>query len=336
VVTGIVLAMHYCPDTTLAYSSIEHIMRDINYGWVFRYLHLNGASLFFLAVYLHILRGLYQQSFHSPRELLWLSGMVIFVLMMATAFMGYVLPWGQMSFWGATVITNLFTTIPYVGDSFVNWLWGGFSVDNPTLNRFFSLHYLLPFVLIGLVGVHLALLHKNGSTAPVVKGGNFERTNFYPYFYVKDLVVFFFFLTLFAVLVSFYPTVLGDSDNEIMANNWVTPRHIVPEWYFLPYYAILRLIPNKVLGVLFMAGSLVVFFVLSYLWLLGEEDRVVPVEGSAKFRSLYQVLLLLFFFDNLTLGWVGANSIQTYFVWVGQLALVYYFVFLLVILPFML
>ncbi len=264
VVTGILLAMHYVPNIHLAFDSLEHIMRDVNYGWLLRYSHAVGASMFFISVYIHMARGLYYGSYMSPRIYVWYTGVVIFVVMMAIAFMGYVLPWGQMSFWGATVITNLFTAIPYVGESIAYWLWGGFSVDNATLNRFFSLHYLLPFVLLGLVVLHLALLHFEGSGNPL---GVYSVSNltFYPYFYVKDFVGLIGLVLLFFIFSFFSPNYLGHPDNYIEASSVVTPEHIVPEWYFLPFYAILRSIPSKLFGVLAMASSIIVLIVFSLL-----------------------------------------------------------------------
>ena len=235
IITGIFLAMHYTPHVDLAFSSVEHIMRDVNNGWLIRYIHANGASMFFIVVYCHIFRGLYYGSFMHPRQHLWCSGVTIFLLMMATAFMGYVLPWGQMSFWGATVITNLFSAIPVVGKSIVEWLWGGFSVGNATLNRFFSLHYLMPFLIAGMTLIHLALLHKDGSNNPLGVNGAIDTVSFYPYFYVKDLFSFLILVLVFSFFVYFYPNLLGHPDNYIPANPMVTPAHIVPEWYFLPF-----------------------------------------------------------------------------------------------------
>ena len=234
-ITGICLAMHYTPHVDLAFNSVEHIMRNVNNGWILRYTHANGASMFFIVVYIHIGRGLYHTSYSYPRLFLWYSGIIIFILMMATAFMGYVLPWGQMSFWGATVITNLFYAIPYVGQSISFWLWGGFSMDNATLNRFFSLHYLLPFLITGLVMVHLLLLHLEGSTNPLGICSKIDKIHFYPYFYLKDLFSFLCFSIFFSYFVYFNPNYLGHTDNYIKANALLTPTHIVPEWYFLPY-----------------------------------------------------------------------------------------------------
>ena len=247
IVTGVVLAMHYTPHTTMAFNSVEHIMRDVNWGWMLRYLHANGASMFFLAVYIHIARGLYYGSYKAPREILWILGVIIFLLMMATAFMGYVLPWGQMSFWGATVITNLFSAIPLVGDAITTWLWGGYSVDNPTLNRFFSLHYLLPFMIAAVVGLHVWALHVVGQNNPAgvdIKDVEKDSVPFTPHATLKDATGIAAFVILYAWFVFFIPNFLGDSDNYIMANPLQTPPHIVPEWYFLPFYAILRAVPS--------------------------------------------------------------------------------------------
>jgi len=250
ILTGIFLAMHYTAHIDLAFSSVEHIMRDVNNGWLIRYAHANGASMFFIVVYCHIFRGLYYGSYIHPRELLWCSGVLMFILMMATAFMGYVLPWGQMSFWGATVITSLFTAIPFIGSVIVDWLWGGFTVSNATLNRFFSLHFFLPFALAGLSLLHLALLHKDGSNNPLGVDSHVDKISFYPYFFVKDLFAFFSFLFFFFIFLFYFPNILGHPDNYIPADPMQTPPHIVPEWYFLPYYAILRSIPDKLGGVL--------------------------------------------------------------------------------------
>ena len=264
ILTGVFLAMHYTPNIEYAFNSVEHIMRDVSGGWLIRYTHANGASFFFLTVYAHIFRGIYFGSYIN-RAKLWIIGIIIFIAMMATAFMGYVLPWGQMSFWGATVITNLFSAIPVVGGSIVEWLWGGFSVDNATLNRFFSLHYLLPFVIVALVIAHLAVLHDEGSNNPISVDKTVDTVSFYPYFYVKDLFFFFFFLSLFLFFITFHPNVLGHSDNYIPANALVTPAHIVPEWYFLPFYAVLRSIPDKLLGVIAMFLAIVALALLPFL-----------------------------------------------------------------------
>jgi ubiquinol-cytochrome c reductase cytochrome b subunit len=325
IITGIFLAMHYTPHVDLAFSSVEHIMRDVNNGWLIRYLHANGASMFFIVVYSHIFRGLYYGSYMSPREHLWCSGVGIFILMMATAFMGYVLPWGQMSFWGATVITNLFSAIPVVGDTIVQWLWGGFSVDNATLNRFFSLHYLMPFAIAGLTIVHLTLLHKDGSNNPVGVDSAIDRIPFYPYFYVKDLFSFLVFLLVFSTFVFFYPNEMGHPDNYIPANPMVTPPHIVPEWYFLPFYAILRSIPDKLGGVIAMGGALVILLFLPFI----HQSEI----RSAAFRPLYRKGFWFFAVNFLILGWIGQNVVETPFIEIGQISTFIYFFFLLVFIP---
>lgn len=325
IVTGIFLAMHYTPHIDLAFDSVEHIMRDVQNGWLIRYTHANGASMFFIVVYCHIFRGLYYGSYIYPRGRLWASGVVIFLLMMATAFMGYVLPWGQMSFWGATVITNLFSAVPLVGGSIVEWLWGGFSVSNATLNRFFSLHYLMPFAITGLVIVHLALLHKDGSNNPLGINTNLETVPFYPYFYVKDLFAFFIFAFIFAFFVFFYPNLMGHPDNYIPANPLVTPAHIVPEWYFLPFYAILRSIPDKLGGVVAMISAILVLLLLPII----NTSKV----RSSKFRPIFGVAYWFLVSDFLILGWIGQKPVETPFIEIGMGATLFYFLFFLVLVP---
>ena len=326
ILTGVFLAMHYTPHIDLAFSSVEHIMRNVNNGWLIRYMHANGASMFFIVVYSHIFRGLYYGSYMQPRQLLWCSGVVIFILMMGTAFMGYVLPWGQMSFWGATVITNLVTAVPLVGDAIVTWLWGGFTVDNPTLNRFYSLHFLFPFLIAGLSLVHLALLHKDGSNNPLGVNTDVDKIPFYPYYFVKDLFSVFVFLFVFCFFVFYFPNTLGHPDNYIPANPLVTPAHIVPEWYFLPFYAILRSIPDKLGGVAAMGGALLVLFLIPFIYI--SEIR------STTFRPLFKIFYWLFIADFLILGWVGQMPVRDTYVFVGQVATVYYFLFFLILLPF--
>ncbi|MCH7929012.1 MAG: cytochrome b N-terminal domain-containing protein [Proteobacteria bacterium] len=327
IVTGIVLAFHYTPHADLAFASVEHIMRNVNYGWLLRYIHSNGASLFFLVIYIHILRGLYYGSYKSPREVLWWLGLVIFLLMMATAFMGYVLPWGQMSYWAATVITNLFTAIPWVGESITTLLWGGFVVGNPTLNRFYSLHYLMPFVIVGVVLLHLWALHVNKSNNPlgIDMQGPQDALPFHPFYTVKDMVGLGVFLLLLAYFVFFNPNYFSHPDNYIPANSLVTPPHIVPEWYFLPYYAILRAIPDKLLGVIAMFGSILILFALPWL-------DTSPVR-SAKFRLIYKHVYWFLVVDTIVLGWVGANPPEGKFIIIGQLATAYYFLHFLVVMP---
>lgn len=325
ILTGIFLAMHYTGHVDLAFASVEHIMRDVNNGWLIRYAHANGASFFFLVVYIHIGRGLYYGSYMTPREHLWCSGVLIFVLMMATAFIGYVLPWGQMSFWGATVITNLFSAIPLVGDSIVSWLWGGFSVDNATLNRFFSLHYLLPSLIAGVVILHLILLHQSGSTNPLGIESNLDKISFYPYFYVKDLFGFIMLMVAFTWFCYFYPNSMGHPDNYIPANPMVTPPHIVPEWYFLPFYAVLRSIPDKLGGVLAMGGALLMLVLLP--WLNTSKVR------STAFRPIYRKLYWLSIANFFVLGWIGQNVVETPYIEVGQFTTAFYFAFFLIFVP---
>jgi ubiquinol-cytochrome c reductase cytochrome b subunit len=327
IVTGIVLAMSYTAHVDYAFDSVERIMRDVNHGWMIRYIHMNTASFFFIVIYLHMFRGLYYGSYKAPRELLWILGVVILLLMMATAFMGYVLPWGQMSFWGATVITNLFSAIPGVGEAIVTWLWGGFSVDNPTLNRFFSLHFLLPFVIVGVVVLHLVALHRFGSNNPLgidTKGPQ-DTLPFHPYYTIKDFFGLSVFLTFFAAAVFFFPNFMGHPDNYIPANALQTPAHIVPEWYFLPFYAILRAVPDKLGGVLAMFGAIAVLFILPWL------DRS-PVR-SGRFRPIFKIFFWLLLADCVLLGYIGAMPAEGLYVLVGRLATVWYFVHFLVILP---
>ncbi len=327
IVTGIWLAMHYTPHVDLAFSSVEHIMRDVNYGWLIRYIHMNGASMFFIVVYIHIFRGIYYGSYKAPRELLWILGVVILLLMMATAFMGYVLPWGQMSFWGATVITNLFSAIPLVGQKVVTWLWGGFAVDNATLNRFYSLHYLLPFVIVAVVVLHLVALHRFGSSNPIgidTKGPQ-DSIPFHPYYTVKDMFGLGVFLIVYAAIVFFWPEIFGNPDNSIPANPLQTPAHIVPEWYLLPYYAILRSIPNKLLGVIAMFGSILLLIVLPWL----DTSRV----RSARFRPMFKWFFWVLLVDAVVLGWVGANPPEGYFLVIGRIATFWYFFHFLILTP---
>lgn len=325
IVTGIMLAMQYTPHVTLAFDSVERIMRDVNGGWLLRYIHTNGGTFFFIVVYIHIFRGLYYGSYKAPRELLWILGVGILLLMMATAFMGYVLPWGQMSFWAATVITNLFSAIPLVGESIVTWLWGGFSVGNPTLNRFYALHYLLPFVTVGAVILHIWALHRFGSNNPlgIEANGPQDKIPFHPYYTAKDAFGVGVFLLFFAAVVFFAPNFFGEPDNYIPANPLSTPAHIVPEWYFLPYYAILRAIPDKLLGVVAMFGSILILFVLPWI------DRS-PVR-SAKFRPIYKQFFWIFLADCILLGYIGAKPPEGMFLIIGRLATAYYFLHFFII-----
>lgn len=325
IVTGILLAMNYTPHVDLAMASVEHIMRDVDYGWLIRYIHANGASMFFIVVYIHMARGLYYGSYMSPKELPWCVGVIIFILMMATAFMGYVLPWGQMSFWGATVITNLFSVIPVYGTEIVTWLWGAFNVGNATLNRFFSLHYLLPFAIAGASLVHLAYIHKDGSNNPLGVNGNVEKIAFYPHFYIKDLWSAILFTIFFSCFVFFAPNVLNHADNYIEANPLVTPPHIVPEWYFLPYYAILRSIPHKAGGIIAMGAALIVLLLLPFI-------STSEIRSSA-FRPIFRKAYWVFVADCFILGWIGQKPVESPYIEIGQIATAYYFLFFAALLP---
>jgi len=327
IITGIILAMHYTPHVDHAFNSVEHIMRNVNHGWLIRYIHANGASMFFLAVYIHIFRGMYYGSYKAPREVLWILGVIIYLLMMAAAFMGYVLPWGQMSLWGATVITNLFGAIPLVGDSIATWLWGGFSVDNPTLNRFFSLHYLIPFLIFGVVILHIWALHVPGNNNPVGISVKSEQDTvpFHPYYTVKDGFALVVFMILFSYFVFFAPNVLGHADNYIPANPLVTPAHIVPEWYLLPFYAILRAVPDKLGGVIAMVGAIFILFVLP--WLDTSKIR------SARYRPLFKQFFLIFVVNCLVLGYLGAMPAEGVYITLARICTIYYFAHFLIILP---
>lgn len=334
ILTGIFLAMHYTPHVLYAFLSVEHIMRDVNYGWLLRYIHANGASFFFIVVYTHIARGLYYSSFVFPYGNLWRTGVIIFILMMATAFMGYVLPWGQMSFWGATVITNLFTAIPFIGESIAIWLWGGFSVDNATLNRFFSLHYLLPFAIVGCILLHLVLLHIPGSSNPLKLSFFSDKISFYPYFFLKDLFIFLVTMIFFLIFVFFFPNVLGHSDNHIPANPLSTPSHIVPEWYFLPFYAISRSIPDKLGGVLCMFGALFALLLLPNIVNIVKKDQIISINIlNPEFRPVSRFFYWLFICDVLLLGWLGGKPVEDPYIGLGMVATVFYFLYLLVIIP---
>jgi len=327
IATGVVLATNYTPHVLMAFDSVERIDRDVPQGWLIRDLHMNGASFFFIAVYVHIFRGMYYGSYKAPRELLWILGVIIFLLMMATAFMGYVLPWGQMSFWGATVITNLFSAIPVVGDSIVTWLWGGFAVDNPTLNRFFALHYLLPFIIVAVVALHVIALHVHGSNNPlgIDPKGPQDTVPFHPYYTMKDGFGVMVFLIIYAGFTFFAPDYMGHPDNYIPANPLVTPEHIVPEWYFLPFYAILRAVPDKLGGVLAMFGAIAVLFVLPWL----DTSRV----RSCTFRPIYKWFMFVLVIDVVVLGFCGANPPAGFWIPLAQIATVYYFFHFLILLP---
>ena len=334
ILTGIVLAMHYAAETSVAFNSVEKIMRDVNHGWLLRYMHANGASFFFIAVYLHIARGLYYGSYKAPREILWILGVVIYLLMMATGFMGYVLPWGQMSFWGATVITGFFSAFPWVGEWIQQFLLGGFAVDNPTLNRFFSLHYLLPFMIAGVVVLHIWALHVTGQTNPtgVEVKSKTDTVAFTPYATIKDALGVSVFLIVFAWFIFYMPNYLGHPDNYTMANPLKTPAHIVPEWYYLPFYAMLRAITfnvgpidSKLGGVLVMFGAIIVLFFLPWL----DTSKV----RSAVYRPWYKLFFWLFVANAIMLGWLGAQPAEGIYVVLSQLGTLYYFGFFIVLMP---
>ncbi len=328
ILSGVFLASQYIASADLAFGSVERIMRDVNYGWLMRYIHANGASMFFIAIYIHMFRGIYYGSYKEPRELVWIFGVLIFVIMMATGFLGYVLPWGQMSFWAATVITNLFGAIPIVGDSVVTWLLGGFSVDNPTLNRFFALHYLFPFILLAMVMLHVTTVHISGSSNPAgidTKSAQ-DTVPFFPYTAAKDIYAMGIFAIFFAFFVFYAPNYLGHPDNYTEANPLSTPAHIVPEWYFLPFYAILRSIPDKLIGVIAMFSAIAVLFVLPWL----DRSKI----RSCRYRPLYRWFVFAFALDFLFLGWLGGKPAEAPYVFMAQLATFYYFAHFFIITPF--
>nr|YP_010584208.1 apocytochrome b [Spathularia flavida]UZT67614.1 apocytochrome b [Spathularia flavida] len=326
IVTGVTLAMHYNPSVLEAFNSVEHIMRDVNNGWLIRYLHSNTASAFFFLVYLHIGRGLYYGSYRAPRTIVWTIGTVIFILMMATAFLGYVLPYGQMSLWGATVITNLMSAIPWVGQDIVEFLWGGFSVNNATLNRFFALHFVLPFILAALALMHLIALHDSaGSGNPLGVSGNYDRLPFAPYFLFKDLITIFIFIIALSLFVFFMPNVLGDSENYVVANPMQTPPAIVPEWYLLPFYAILRSIPNKLLGVIAMFSAILILLAMPFTD-LGRTRGL-------QFRPISKLAFFIFAANFLILMVLGAKHVESPFIEFGQISTVIYFSHFLIIVP---
>ena len=327
IATGVFLAMHYNPSVAEAFNSAEHIMRDVNNGWLIRYLHSNTASAFFFIVYLHIGRGLYYGSYRSPRTLTWVIGTIIFILMIATGFLGYVLPYGQMSLWGATVITNLMSAIPWVGQDIVEFLWGGFSVNNATLNRFFALHYLLPFILAALALMHLIALHDTaGANNPLGISANYDRISFAPYYLFKDLITIFLFMIVLSAFVFLMPNALGDSENYVMANPMQTPPAIVPEWYLLPFYAILRSIPNKLLGVIAMFGALLMLLVIPYTD-LGRSRGI-------QFRPLSKIAFFTFVANFLILMVLGAKHVESPFIEFGQISTAIYFAYFLIVVPF--
>jgi len=328
ILSGIFLTMHYTPHVDFAFNSVEHIMRDVQYGWFMRYLHANTASMFFICLYIHIAKALYFRSYSYPKYPVWSTGIIIFILTMATAFVGYVLPWGQMSFWGATVITSLFTAIPAIGESIVFWLWGGFSINNATLNRFFAIHYLLPFIILGLVIIHLTLLHKVGSTNPTTNLTHIDNTGFLSYFIPKDIIGLMCFLWILFFLVFFEPNLLGHPDNYIPANPLVTPSHIVPEWYFLPFYAILRSIPSKLGGVLLMFLALIILFIVPFF-----RGLIDIISIPSRLRIGFRIFFWFFVMNFVLLGWIGGKPIEEPFVLMGRICTLTYFGYFIILIP---
>ena len=328
IVSGIFLAFNYTPHVDMAFDSVERNMRDVNYGWLIRYIHSNGASFFFIVIYIHILRGMYYGSYKYPRELNWLLGVFIYLLMIITAFMGYVLPWGQMSYWAATVITNLFSAIPYIGEGLKMWLLGDYTVGNATLNRFFALHYVFPFVIFGVVALHVAAVHVHGSNNPAgidVKSKN-DTVNFFPYMIIKDTLAFCVFGVVISLIIFFGPNLMAEVDNYIPADPLVTPAHIVPNWYLAPFYAILRAIPDKLGGVILMFAAIIVLFFLPWL----DKSKI----RSCSFRPIYKWFVILFFIDFFILGYVGMKPAEGLFLLIARIGLIYYFLFFLIISPF--
>ena len=324
-ITGILLAMYYIPNIDLAFNSIEYIMREVPYGWLIRYIHANGASFFFFIVYLHIARSLLYGSFIGKKQLTWNIGVILFLLMIITAFIGYTLVWGQMSLWGATVITNLLSAIPYIGKELVEYIWGGFNVGGPTLNRFYSIHYLLPFIIIGLTLTHLIALHDSGGSNPLGFSSNRALIPFHPYFSFKDLLGFIILILILLFMVFYYPNNLGHSDNYIPGNPLITPSHIVPESYLLPFYAILRSIPNKTLGVVAMIASILILLIIPYL-----HNSII---NTSKFRPLYVIGLYIFFITFILLTWIGQAPVEEPYIFIGQILTGIYFLFFIIFIP---
>ena len=327
IITGLFLSMHYIPHPDLAFDSIEHIMREVNNGWYLRYAHANGASLFFICLYIHIGRSLYYRSYLNPRYPIWATGLIIFILTMAVAFLGYVLPWGQMSFWGATVITNLFSVIPFAGLEIVEWIWGGFALNYATIPRFFAIHFLLPFIILAIVMLHLRFLHDVGSSNPAINDNSFENIKFNPYFVTKDLTTLMLFLFIFSFLIHFKPNLLGHPDNYIKANPLVTPLHIVPEWYFLPFYAILRSVESKAGGVILMGGALLIYFIMP-LWSF-DSIQVFPARCRYIYRKFYWFFILNFFL----LGWLGGHPVEEPYSSLSTYCTIFYFIFFIFFIP---
>ena len=325
IITGVFLSMHYSANIELAFLSVEYIMRDVPNGWFIRYTHANGASMFFIVLYCHLFRGLYYGSYMKPRQMLWCTGVVLFLLVMGAAFTGYVLPWGQMSFWGATVITSMVTAVPFGGQAIVEWLWGGYTVSAPTLRRFYTLHFLLPFIIAGVSLIHLVLLHRDGSNSPIGSDTGVDDVPFYPYFFAKDLFAFTCFLLVFATLVFLFPNLLNHPDNCIPADPMETPKHLVPEWYFLPFYAILRSIPHKALGISAMLGSILVLFLLPFTY--------TGYIRNTTYRPIFKIFYWIFISDFLILLWVGQAPIDDPYILLGQYASVYYFSFFIFLFP---
>ena len=325
IVSGLLLTTHYTANIDLAFSSVEYIMRDVPNGWFIRYTHANGASMFFIVLYAHLFRGLYYGSYMKPRQSLWCSGVILFLLVMGTAFTGYVLPWGQMSFWGATVITSMVTAFPFGGKMILEWLWGGFTVNAPTLRRFYTVHFLLPFVIAGLTIIHLALLHRVGSSSPMGSDTGVDDVPFYPYYFAKDLFAFTCFMLFFGIFVFFFPNYLNHPDNCIPADPMETPKHLVPEWYFLPFYAILRAIPHKEAGILAMLGSILIMLTIPFTY--------TGYIRNTTYRPLFKIFYWLLVTSFLSLMWLGQAPMNDPFIWLGQVFGAYYFAFFLVIIP---